>query len=137
NSLLEMSKEFTLRLQGYRQALLQNQIQFDPELVYVTEVEFETEEMGYRGFNHLMELTNTPTALFFTSDCKAAGAMRAARERRLSIPDDISIVGYDDIVTSEYLMPGLTTINQNTYKVGKRAAEILLFEWNHTLSNGY
>lgn len=137
NSLLEMSKEFTLRLQGYRQALLQNQIQFDPELVYVTEGEFESEEMGYKGLNHLMKLTNPPTAIFFTSDCKAVGAMRAASEMGLSIPDDISIVGYDDLVTSEYLMPGLTTINQNTYKVGKRAAEILLFEWDHTLSNGY
>ncbi|PQP89941.1 LacI family DNA-binding transcriptional regulator, partial [Paenibacillus sp. AR247] len=90
--------------------------------------EDERAEMGEEGFKRLMKLPEPPTAIFATSDYKAFGAMNAARESGMNIPKDISIIGYDDVKLGEYSYPRLTTVNQNTRKMGQRAAEILLFE---------
>lgn len=127
-SMLEMNQEFSLRLQGYRLALSQHQIEFDPDLIAFMSGHNERTEMGAEGFNRLMELENPPTAIFATSDFKAFGAMEAAKERKLKIPDDVSIIGYDDLRASEYTYPSLTSVNQNTKRIGQRAVEILLFE---------
>jgi len=129
-SFLEMNQEFSLRLQGYRLALSQYRVDFDPGLVSVIEEDEESAEMGYAGAERLLSLPNPPTAMFVTSDYKAAGAMQAIKDRGLRIPEDVSVVGYDDTLTSPFLEPGLTTVNQNTLSVGRRAAEMLLFEWN-------
>lgn len=129
-SLMDVNQEFSLRLQGYRLALSQHQVEFDPDLVCIIEGAEETEMMGYRGFKQLMSLKEPPTAIFATSDYKAAGVMQAARDLRLEVPGDISVIGYDDVLTSELLYPGLTTVNQHTYQVGRRAGELLIFEWN-------
>jgi len=128
NSILELNQEFSLRLQGYRLALSQRQIPFDPSLVAVMSGGVELVGMGSEGFKRLMELNDPPTAIFATSDYKAIGAIQAAREAGLRVPEEISVVGYDDVKVSEYTYPTLTTVNQNTYKLGERAAEILLFE---------
>ncbi|UVI29610.1 GntR family transcriptional regulator [Paenibacillus spongiae] len=127
-SMVEMNQEFSLRLQGYRLALSQHQIPFDPELVCVMDNDKEKPEMGYEGFKTLMSKKDRPTAIFATSDYKAFGAINAAREMGISVPEDMSIVGYDDLVMSQYTYPNLTTVNQNTKKLGERAAEMLLFE---------
>ncbi|XID90169.1 GntR family transcriptional regulator [Paenibacillaceae bacterium WGS1546] len=128
DSILEINQEFSLRMQGYRLALSQRQIAFDPELVAVMSGENERLAMGYEGFRQLMKLSDPPTAIFATSDYKAIGAMNAAREMGIRVPEDVSVMGYDDVMVSEYTYPTLSTINQNTYKLGERAAEILLFE---------
>ena len=127
-SIMELNQEFSLRLQGYRLALSQYQIPFDPELIAFVDGKEERLEMGEAGFKQLMALENPPTAVFATSDYKAFGAMNAAREMGLRIPEDISLIGYDDVKISEYSYPRLTSINQNTRRLGRRAAEILLFE---------
>jgi len=126
SSIVDMNQEFSLRLQGYRLALSQYQLAFDPDLVWVRDDQDERVEAGYDGFKALMELPEPPTAVFATSDYKAFGVMTAARDMGFSIPDDISLVGYDDVVLSEYSYPNLTTINQNTHKLSRRAVEILL-----------
>ena len=128
SSLLELNQEFSLRLQGYRLALSQHQIPFNQQLIAVISGKDEREEMGYAGFKQLMSLPEPPTAIFISSDYKALGAMKAARDMGLSIPGDVSIIGYDDLKISEFCYPRLTTVNQNTRKLGERAAEILLFE---------
>jgi DNA-binding LacI/PurR family transcriptional regulator len=129
-STIELNQEFSLRLQGYKLALSQHQIPFDPELICVLEGKYEAEEMGYKGCNQLLSKPNPPTAIFSTSDYKAMGVYKAARERGLEIPKDLSIIGYDDVTLSQYVSPPLTTVNQNSKKLGQRAAELLLYEYN-------
>ncbi|MGN7355827.1 GntR family transcriptional regulator [Paenibacillus sp. SAF-054] len=128
NSIMELNQEFSLRLQGYRLALSQHQIPFNQDLIAVMKGEDERGDMGYRGFEKLMSMEHPPTAIFATSDFKAIGAMNAARDMGIRIPDDVSILGYDDVEISEFTYPRLSTVNQNTRKLGQRAAEILLFE---------
>ncbi|WP_274362073.1 GntR family transcriptional regulator [Paenibacillus thermotolerans] len=127
-SLIDLNQEFSLRLQGYRLALQQHRIPFESELVCVMDGSSESTEMGYEGFKKLFSADRPPTAVFATSDYKAIGAMQAAREMGLSVPEDVSLVGYDDMPVSQYTHPNLTTINQNSMRMGRRAAEILLHE---------
>ncbi|WP_139993456.1 GntR family transcriptional regulator [Paenibacillus paridis] len=124
-----LNQEFSLRLEGYRLALSQHGVEFDPSLVCIVEGKEEVEAMGVQGFNQLMDLDQPPTAIFATSDYKAHGAMQAAKDRGMEIPGDISFVGYDDILVSRFTNPGLTTVNQNTELLGKRAAKLLIFDW--------
>ena len=67
-----------------------------------------------------------PTAIFAASDTQALGVIAAARELGLRVPDDLSVIGYDDIEAADYV--GLTTIRQQLFESGRRGAEILLAE---------
>jgi DNA-binding LacI/PurR family transcriptional regulator len=125
-SLLELNQEFSFRLQGYRLALEQHHIPFDPELVCFVDGLEERTEMGYVGFQKLFQNEHPPTAVFATSDYKAVGAIHAARDMGLEVPKDVSVIGYDDLTIGQYTYPKLTTVNQNTRVIGRRAAEILL-----------
>ncbi|MDF2814733.1 MAG: GntR family transcriptional regulator [Paenibacillus sp.] len=127
-SIVDLNQEFSLRLQGYRLALSQHQVPFDSDLIAVMAGDQERVLMGDEGFKALMALSDPPTAVFATSDYKAIGAINAARSLGMKVPEDVSIMGFDDVKTSEYSYPRLSTINQNTRKLGERAAEILLFE---------
>lgn len=133
-SQLELNQEFSLRLHGYRLALEQHDIPFDPELVAVVDGKRESAEMGYQGFRQLYQVAEPPTAVFATSDYKAIGAMQAGRDMGLKIPGDVSIVGYDDLLLGQYTYPNLTTVNQNTLLIGRRAAQILLHEMKPSAS---
>ena len=64
---------------------------------------------------------NRPTAVFASSDIQAIGALKALEEKKLKVPDDISLIGFDDIEFSQYL--GLTTIKQPMYQMGKLAVK--------------
>ncbi|NOU62845.1 GntR family transcriptional regulator [Paenibacillus sp. LMG 31461] len=128
-SFYEMNQEFSLRLQGYRLALSQYNVAFDPELVCIIEENEESEEMGYAGANKLISLPKPPSAIFVTSDYKAVGVIQAVKDHGMRVPEDISVVGYDDTLVSPFIEPSLTTINQNTLSVGRRAAELLIFDW--------
>lgn len=128
-SVIEMNQEFSLRLQGYRLALSQYNVEFDPSLVSVIEEDEESAEMGYAGAERLLSLPQPPTGMYVTSDYKAVGAMQAIKDRGHRIPEDVSVIGYDDTMTSPFMEPSLTTINQNTLSVGRRAAEMLIFDW--------
>lgn len=130
NSLIDINQEFSLRLQGYKLALTQHGIPFDESLVSVMAGNEELEEMGYEGAKQLLALPDQPTAIFATSDYKAFGAIRAGKELALAIPGQLSIVGYDNVVQSRYTSPALTTVNQNTERMGRRAVELLLRPWS-------
>jgi LacI family transcriptional regulator len=67
-----------------------------------------------------------PTAIFAASDTQALGVIAAAREAGLHVPDDLSVIGYDDVEAADYV--GLTTIRQQLFESGRRGAEILLAE---------
>ncbi len=80
-SLLDINQEFSLRLEGYKSALSQHQVAFNPSYVYVADGEKEREDMGYDGMNHFLSLPERPTAVFATSDFKALGCYRASGKR--------------------------------------------------------
>ena len=110
------------RCEGYRQALAQADIHFRPE--YHCQGEYGRKEAREMALN-LLSLPDRPTAVFAASDTLAIGVMEAARDVGLRVPDDLSVIGYDDIEISEYLH--LTTIRQPLFVSGVEGVE-LLFE---------
>jgi LacI family transcriptional regulator len=73
-----------------------------------------------------LSLDNPPTAIFASNDVMAMGAMDAVRTRGLRVPDDISIVGFDDIPQAELIHPALTTVRQPLEQMGRVATQVLL-----------
>ncbi len=84
------------------------------------------ENGGYQATHALLDLEPRPTALFVANNLMTLGALNAIHERGLKIPDDISIVSFDDMPWAHLLQPPLTAIVQPTYELGQRAAELLL-----------
>lgn len=85
-----------------------------------------TEEVAYHRTARLLELDDPPTAVFATNDNAAIGAIESARTRGLSVPDDLSIVGFDDIALARHFQPALTTIHQPIATIGRLAAATLI-----------
>jgi LacI family transcriptional regulator len=109
------------RYQGYRQALDEARIPFRPEYHRWAE---HGEEQARDMARRLLDLTEPPTAIFAASDTQAMGAIQAARDADLRIPEDLSVIGYDDLQAAEYM--GLTTIRQLLFESGQRGVELLL-----------
>jgi len=83
-------------------------------------------EIGYKPLQELLERTRDFTAVFCFNDIAAIGALRALKEAGLRVPDDVSVVGFDDIASAAYCTPSLTTVRQPLFEMGKRGAQILL-----------
>jgi LacI family transcriptional regulator len=111
------------RLAGYRAALEDHGLPFDEALV--SEGNF-LQPRGHYCTQELLNLAEPPTALFVSNDVMAFGAMEAARERGLRIPDDLSIIGFDDIPQAAHVHPPLSTVRQPLEEMGRRAATLLL-----------
>ena len=86
---------------------------------------------GFEAMQQLLALRDRPTAVYAAGDMMAIGAMRAIQEAGLQIPDDISIVGFDDIELAKYVTPSLTTIKQDAQTIGQQAADLLLKQIDH------
>ncbi len=111
------------RLAGYRSALEDHGVPFDPQLV--SEGTF-LRPQGYCCARQLLSLPEPPTALFVSNDVMAFGAMDAAHERGLHIPNDLSIIGFDDIPQAAHVRPALSTVHQPLEEMGRSAATLLL-----------
>lgn len=111
------------RLEAYKQALSDYHIPFEPDLI--KEGDF-LQPSGFVNGNALLALPTPPTAIFASSDMMALGVMDAARARGLRIPEDLSLVGFDDIPMAAVAHPGLTTVRQPLEEIGRIATEILL-----------
>jgi len=111
------------RLDGYRSALRTYHIPKAPELIY--EGTFFQPD-GYAGASALLDLPEPPTAIFASNDVMAMGAMDAVRNRGLRVPDDVSVIGFDDIPQAAMIRPALTTIGQPLEKMGRVATQMLL-----------
>ena len=109
---------------GYTAAL--KRLKLQPQEAYIVAGAYFSIESGYAAMMKLLELEERPTAVFAAGDHLALGAMIAAKEHGLSLPRDMSIIGYDDIDLAQYLTPALTTIRQDSVRMGSRAAEILI-----------
>lgn len=92
---------------------------------YVLESSYSIES-GYAMMKQLLDQNNLPTALFTASDAIALGAIRALNEAELSVPEDMSIIGFDNINASAYTNPPLTTVNAPTELMGEYAANFIM-----------
>ena len=111
------------RRSGYRAALADAGIERDPALE--VEADFQLEP-GTVAAGSLLELREPPTAIFAFNDSIAIGAMRAAQERGVRVPEDLSIVGFDDLKEATVVSPGLTTVRQPLAEMGRTAVGLLL-----------
>jgi DNA-binding LacI/PurR family transcriptional regulator len=111
------------RLAGYRQALAEAGIPFDPALVVPGTGRADG---GERALPVLRALQSPPTAAFCYNDVTAIGLMYATRQAGLSVPGDLAVVGFDDIPFALYIYPPLTTIAQPKLEMGKSAVEMML-----------
>ncbi len=92
--------------------------------VYDQPGDFSTRS-GYEAMNRLLNVPEPPTAVFAINDRMAIGALRAVHDAGKQVPDDISVVGFDDIPVAQYLNPPLTTVRQPLYELGEAAAHLL------------
>jgi len=109
------------RLRGFRSAVRRHGLRKTVEFG----AGFE-EACGYQAARDLFAAPNPPTALLCASDLSAIGAIRAAREKGLSLPEDLSVVGFGDFSVSDYIQPRLTTVRQSRVALGRTAAESLV-----------
>ena len=111
------------RLSGYRRALAEYDILFDPALVRPGNWEPPT---GYEQTRVLLDLPHPPTAIFVANDMMAVGCYDAVKERGLRIPEDVSVVGYDDREIAQFMRPPLTTVVLPHHEMGLQAAATLI-----------
>lgn len=111
------------RWHGYRQCLRHYGIAYDQNLLVQTEYSLAG---GKASLKSLYSLREPPTAVFCSNDYLALGAMNGARECGLQLPEDMSIVGFDDTQIASYVFPGLTTVHQPAYDMGTIGAMMLL-----------
>jgi LacI family xylobiose transport system transcriptional regulator len=111
------------RLDGYRSAMVMAGLDVDPAQVRFGDFHVQG------GFDHAMELLDgpdRPTAVFAGSDLQALGVLEAARLKGLSVPDELSVVGYDDVPLAQWSSPALTTVHQPLRQMAEEAAQMLL-----------
>lgn len=112
------------RFHGYKQALLDHNIPFYDK--YLLEGTTYSMMEGYKRGLEIAESYDKPTAIITASDNLAIGVMKAFEENNISIPDDISLIGFDNIELSSLVTPSLTTINQDKEQISYQAAQCLI-----------
>lgn len=111
------------RVDGFRSAHDEAGIPWNPENIRWGDFDVGG---GYTLGYEILSRTDRPTAIFAGSDYQALGVMRAARDLGLSVPEDVSIVGYDDIPVARWISPGLTTVNQPLREMAATATRMLV-----------
>lgn len=119
----EDQEDARARLAGYRDTLARHKIEVDPNLVVAGDFQ---ESGGLLAVDQLLASNQRFTAIFASNDLTAYGARLALYRRSIRVPDDISIIGFDDLHSSMYTTPPLTTVRQPLYEVGTCIANMLL-----------
>ena len=117
------------RILGYRQALSQHDIAIDESLIQNGNF---TEKSGYEKMQNLLQMAHRPSAIFAANDLMAIGALIAIKEAGLVVPNDIAVMGFDDIPAARLITPMLTTIAHFPEELGRRAADLLMERLNGT-----
>ncbi|HCE2271281.1 TPA: substrate-binding domain-containing protein [Vibrio parahaemolyticus] len=112
-----------MRYEGYKRAMNEAGLEFNAN--WIIESDFECEG-GYQAFKKMAERGTLPSSIFVSNDMMAMGVMNAANELGIKVPDDLSIIGYDDIHIAKFMSPSLTTIHQPKYRLGQAAVETLV-----------
>ncbi|WP_277586320.1 LacI family DNA-binding transcriptional regulator [Psychrobacillus antarcticus] len=120
------------RLLGFRRSLKEASVQLPQSFVLIGDFQMES---AYRLAKEFLQ-NNTVTAIFASNDLMACGIYQAAHELGIQIPDQLSIIGFDDIPLVTALIPKLTTIRQATYEMGRKAIELLINEIENKSSEG-
>lgn len=115
------------RVTGYRDTLAAHNLPYDPDLVVLGDFQFES---GYRAAAQLLARPQPPTAVFACNDLMAVGCVSAATVLGLRVPNDLAVVGFDDIRLASFTNPPLTTIHQPKREIGRLAMEMLLARIN-------
>ena len=110
--------------EGYQHALNASSIRVDPSLVI--EVDGFSYEAGYDAVSILIETGNLPSAIFAAGDMLAIGAIKALQDKSLRVPEDVAIVGYNDIDVSNFVTPSLTSVHVPVEKMGEESTKLLL-----------
>lgn len=120
------------RFKGYSDTMKINSV--NTNAFFIKDIELSTSG-GYEGAKEMLKQEKRPTALFCANDAVAIGVMRAIAEKGLKIPEDLSIIGLDDIEMASYTNPGLTTIHVPKEELGKFAVKMLIdrIEGEHTI----
>lgn len=111
------------RLLAYEQAMKDLNLEIAPGFVQKGEYDLES---GYQALKKIIENYSRPEAVFAANDEMALGAMRYAQDMNLNIPEDIALIGIDNIDISRDSVPELSTVNQPYFEIGKKAVELLL-----------
>lgn len=111
------------RDEGYRRGLRRNKLTTSRDLNQDGD---STTEGGLTAFDRLMSLNPPPTAIVVANNSMTIGALRAAKQRRIAIPDDLALVAFDDFEWADLFHPALTTIAQPTHTMGAQAADLIL-----------
>ena len=111
------------RLKGYEEAIKEFDLEYRND--WVVNGDFDKEK-AYQEAEKLLKHREKPTAIFCSDDYMAIGVIDRLKEFGLSVPDDMAVMGFDDIEIGAYIKPSLTTIRQPIYELGKTAAEVLL-----------
>lgn len=122
-----------IRVKAFKDACRENDITIPN--TYLVEGDF-TRDAGVRIGMELLNLKNKPEVIFAANDMMALGCYDAASKKGLSIPDDIAVVGFDNIFVSQYLNPPLTTVSAQIEDEGKKAAELLIEKIKNKNSSG-
>jgi DNA-binding LacI/PurR family transcriptional regulator len=112
------------RFRAYKDALSKHNLPLKDE--YIIETNGFTPEHGIEGTKQLLDLPNPPDAIFSINDGVAIGAMYVIKDKGIRIPEDISVIGFDDDPHSSYFKPSLSTVWQPTYEMGMLSARILM-----------
>ncbi|WP_165325059.1 ribose operon transcriptional repressor RbsR [Pectobacterium zantedeschiae] len=116
------------RLEGYRQAMQLAGLSVPANYEIFGDFEFEA---GYRAMQQLLALEDKPEAVFTSNDAMAVGVYHALYQAGLSIPQDMAVIGYDDIELARYMSPPLTTVHQPKDELGELAIDTLLYRLEH------
>lgn len=127
----EFSSDTEVRWANIERAARQNGLKINPRLVTQLQGDSPSPQTGYVAAKTLLATKEPFTAIFAFNDISAMGAIRALRESGLRVPEDVSVVGFDDIQSAAFQNPGLTTVRQPLREMGRAAAEILLKRINH------
>jgi len=122
----EFSSDTEVRWANIEMAARRFDVPINPALVAQLEGDSPSPELGYAATRKLLAAGQRFTALFAFNDISAMGAIRALREAKLQVPNDVSVVGFDDIQSAAYQNPALTTVRQPLREMGRIAAETLL-----------
>ena len=121
---------YTISAQHRKKGFLQVINEHDDIISNIYEAHNYSIEDGYQQALNIIEKNDLPTAIFVAGDWMALGVIQALKEHDIKVPEDISIIGYDDLDFLKYSQPALTTVSQNKLEIGKRAAQYLIQQIN-------
>ena len=122
----EIIPDSEYRWRAILQVAKQYKLRIVPELLMQLETIGSSPEAGYGPVSELLQRTRDFTAIFCFNDISAIGAIRAVQDAGLRVPEDISVVGFDDIIGAQYHKPSVTTVRQPLEEMGRQGAQILL-----------